>query len=370
MPVPFFTGVREYQRKKDLFDTAIEEVLLRGDYILGHDVSALEEEIQSYLDVPYAVGLASGSDALLLGLHALGVGPGDEVITSPFTFFASVSAITRLGAVPVFADIEPKTFNLDPALTAKKISSKTKAILPVHLFTQTADLSPLLSLAEENGLALLEDAAEAFGMSYRGEKAGTLGDIGIFSFYPTKTLGAYGDAGMAVTRSEHLASRLRSLRRHGESKRYFHNEVGYNSRLDTLQAAVLRVKLRTIDDDIRARASIASAYSSGLNKISEIQIPVIRPYCDPVYYVYSLLTPFRDELKRFLDEKEIGNAIYYPLPLHLQECFSFLGYREGDFPVAEKTARSILALPIFPDMTPGETDEVIAAVQSFFQSRG
>jgi dTDP-4-amino-4,6-dideoxygalactose transaminase len=370
MAVPFFTGVREYQRKKDLFDAAMEEVLLRGDYILGQDVTALEEEVQGYLDVPYAIGLASGSDALLLGLHALGVGPGDEVVTSPFTFFASVSAITRLGAVPVFADIDPATFNLDPALAAEKVTSRTKAILPVHLFTQTADLSPLLSLAEENGLALLEDAAEAFGMSYREKKAGTLGDIGIYSFYPTKTLGAYGDAGMAVTRSEHLASRLRSLRRHGESRRYYHNEVGYNSRLDTLQAAILRVKLRSIDEDIRSRAAIASAYTTGLNNIKQVRLPVIKPHCDPVYYVYSLLTPFRDELKKYLDKKEIGNAIYYPLPLHLQECFSFLGYKEGDFPVAEETARSILALPIFPDMTPGETDEVITAVQSFFHSQG
>lgn len=370
MAVPFFTGVREYQRKKGLFDKAMEEVLLRGDYILGRDVSALEEEVEAYLDVPYAVGLASGSDALLLGLHALGVGPGDEVITSPFTFFASVSAITRLGAVPVFADIDPETFNLDPVRAAEKISPKTKAILPVHLFTQTAEMGPLLSLAEQNGLALLEDAAEAFGMSYRSRKAGTLGDIGIFSFYPTKTLGAYGDAGMAVTHSEELAQRLRSLRRHGESRRYFHSEVGYNSRLDTLQAAVLRVKLQTIDEDIQARAAIASSYNTGLNNIQEIRLPVIKPECDPVYYVYSLITSYRDDLKRYLDEIEIGNAIYYPLPLHLQECFSFLGYSEGDFPVAEQTARSILALPIFPDMTGEETEAVIEAVHTFFNTLG
>ncbi|HHH85080.1 MAG TPA: transcriptional regulator, partial [Firmicutes bacterium] len=249
---------------------------------------------------------------------------------------------------------------------AEKISPKTKAILPVHLFTQTADLAPLLSLAEQNGFALLEDAAEAFGMSYRGRKAGTLGDIGIFSFYPTKTLGAYGDAGMAVTHSEALANRLRSLRRHGESQRYFHNEVGYNSRLDSVQAAILRIKLQTIGEDIRARAEIASKYYRELNNIKEIRLPVIKADCEPVFYVYSLITPYRDELKHYLDENKIGNAIYYPLPLHLQECFAFLGYREGDFPVAEKTARSILALPIFPDMTAEETEAVIEAVHSFF----
>jgi len=367
MSVPFFTGVREYIRNKDLFNRAIETVLLRGDYILGEEVDAFEKEAASYLGASHAVGLASGSDALLLALHALGIGPGDEVITSPFTFFASVSAITRLGATPVFVDIDPETFNMDPSLVEEKITKKTKALLPVHLFTQTADMQPLLTLAENHGLSLLEDAAEAFGMEYQGQKAGTLGDIGIFSFYPTKTLGAYGDAGLAVTNNENLAERLLILRRHGETSRYHHKEIGYNSRLDTLQAAILRLKLQSLEQDIEKREHWAQRYNNAFAALENIRLPVIKQQCKPVYYVYSLITPYRDELKAFLDKNDIGNAIYYPLPLHLQECFQFLGYSPGDYSVAEEAARSILALPLFPDLTEEESDNVIDTVHRFFK---
>ncbi len=368
MQVPFYTGVREYSRKKTAFDKAIAEVLARGDYILGKEVTALENEIADYTGARYAVGVANGSDALLIALHSMGIGPGDEVITTPFTFFASVSAITRLGAVPVFTDIDAETFSMDVSMIEGAITEKTKAILPVHLFLQPSPMEQILALAKKHGLMVLEDAAEAFGMKASEKHAGTIGDAGIFSFYPTKTLGGYGDGGMIVTDDENIAARARSLRKHGETSQYYHREVGYNSRLDTLQAAVLRVKLRDIEHDILRRREIGESYTAAFDGTVPLKTPVVRNDVSPVYYVYSVITDKRDALRRHLTEAGVGNSIYYPLPLHIQECFAYLGYKRGDFPVAERTSETILSLPLFPDLLREETDYVIKTVKDFFKS--
>ncbi len=369
MKVPFYTGVREYRRREEEFDHAIKEVLLRGDYILGTEVGQLEDEIREYTGAGHAVGVANGSDALFIALKAMGIGPGDEVITTPFTFFASVSAITRLGAVPVFTDIDRETFNMDLSRAESLITEKTRAILPVHLFSQTADMDSVLALSEKHGLKVLEDAAEAFGMRHRGRHAGTMGDAGTFSFYPTKTLGGYGDGGMIITDDNEIAETCSALRKHGETSRYHHGTVGFNSRLDTIQAAVLRLKLHDIEKDIEKRDRVRDFYDKALAGISGLQTPVTAGNRRPVCYVYSILTEKRDQLREHLTDAGIGTSIYYPLPLHLQPCFSYLGYEKGALPVAEKTSSMILSLPVFPDLTQEEMEYTAAEVVNFFKNR-
>jgi dTDP-4-amino-4,6-dideoxygalactose transaminase len=371
MKVPFFTSVREYTARKKEFDTAVKTVMERGDFILGTEVMLFEKEAAQHLGVPYAVGVASGSDALVIGSDILGFREGAEVLTPTFTFFASASCIARLGGKPIFVDMDEQTFNMDIQDASRRITSKTVGIIPVHLFLQTVPMQELMDFARSHSLKVLEDAAEAWGMeSYvdgSWKKAGTIGDIGIFSFFPTKTLGAYGDAGLMVTHNEDLYKKIKSYRVHGSSVKYFHDYIGYNSRLDTLQAAILRVKLKTIQESIHSRALHAAHYTERLSKLPFIRIPKIKEGNKGVYYVYNILVPKRDELAAYLKEKNIGTSIYYPRPLHLQKCFTYLGYKEGDFPVAERVCKEILALPMYPELTDDEVDYVCDSIEAFYR---
>lgn len=371
MTVPFYTSTREYQRYRAEFDAAVQAVLERGDFILGEDVARFEEEAAAFLGARFAVGVASGSDALVLGSDILGFKAGAEVLTPTFTFFASTSCVARLGGRPVLVDIDPETLNMDLEDAQRKITKNTVGIIPVHLFLQPTPMQRVMNLARAYGLKVLEDAAEAWGMEsfVDGEwkKAGTIGDIGIYSFFPTKTLGAYGDAGLAVTNDEDLYRKLKSYRVHGSTVKYHHDYIGYNSRLDTLQAAILRVKLRRTQEAIAARARIAARYTEQLSQLPEVRIPKVAEGNRGVYYVYNILVPRRDELAAYLKEQGIGTSIYYPKPLHLQKCFAYLGYKEGDFPVAERVCREILALPIYPELEDTEVDYVCDRMLKFYK---
>jgi dTDP-4-amino-4,6-dideoxygalactose transaminase len=370
MLVPFYTSLREYQHHKAEFDAAIHAVLERGDFILGEDVARFEQEAAEYLGARFAVGVASGSDALVLGADILGFKNGAEVLTPTFTFFASTSCVARLGGRPVLVDMDPETMNMDLEDAQRKITKNTVGIIPVHLFLQSTPMQKVMELARAYKLKVLEDAAEAWGMEsfVDGEwkKAGTIGDIGIYSFFPTKTLGAYGDAGLMVTNDEELYAKIKSYRVHGSTIKYHHDYIGYNSRLDTLQAAILRVKLRRTQDAIAARARIAAKYTERLSQVPEVRIPNVVEGNRGVYYVYNILVPRRDELATYLKEQGIGTSIYYPKPLHLQKCFAYLGYKEGDFPVAERVCREILALPIYPELRNEEVEYVCEAIKIFY----
>jgi len=369
MHVPFYSSTREYDSRKKEFDTAIRQVVERGDFILGSEVAAFEREAAEWLGVKYAVGMASGSDALVIASDILGFGKGAEVLTPTFTFFASTSCVARLGGKPVLVDMDAATLNMDLHDASNKVTEHTKGIIPVHLFQQCTPMQGVTELARKNELKILEDAAEAWGMKSLVDgawrMAGTVGDIGIYSFFPTKTLGAYGDAGLAVTNDEDLYKLLKSYRVHGSSVKYQHDHIGYNSRLDTLQAAILRVKLKTIDKAIAARARHAQHYSDRLSGVPGLRIPRVSEENKGVNYVYNILCDERDALSIYLKEREIGWSIYYPKPLHLQKCFEYLGYKEGDFPVAEAVAKEILALPIYPEITDDEVDYVCDAISAF-----
>lgn len=371
MQVPFYTPVREYRIRKEAFDRALMATIERGDFILGHDVAAFETDAASWLGVKYAVGVASGTDALVLGADILGFKNGVEVVTPTYTFFASASCLVRNGARPVFVDIDEETLNMNLAEAERKITKNTKGILPVHLFLQPTPLAEVMHLARDHNLKVLEDAAEGWGMEtyINGEwkKAGTVGDIGIYSFFPTKTLGAFGDAGLMVTNDETLHELIRAYRVHGSKERYNHEYVGYNSRLDTLQASILRVKLAKTDEAIAARARHAQHYTERLSRVPGLRIPSVRSDAHPVYYVYNILVLRRDELAAFLKEQGIGTSIYYPKPLHLQKCFSYLGYKQGDFPVAERVSKEIIALPMFPELTDDEVDYVCDKIEAFYE---
>jgi len=371
MNIPFYTSTREYHDHKDEFDAAVQGVMERGDFILGSEVTEFEKEAAAWLGVKYAVGVASGSDALVLGSDILGFKDGAEVLTPTFTFFASTSCVARLGGKPVLVDMDEETLEMDVAQAASKVSDKTVGIIPVHLFLQTTPMQEVMDLARAYNLKVLEDAAEAWGMESfvdgSWKKAGTIGDIGIYSFFPTKTLGAYGDAGLMVTNDEELYKKIKSYRVHGSSVKYHHDYIGYNSRLDSLQAAVLRIKLKMTQEAITARARHAKHYTERLSGISGLRIPSIGEGNRGVYYVYNILVPRRDELATALKEKGIGTSIYYPIPLHLQKCFAYLGYKEGDFPVAERVCKEILALPIYPELRDDEVEYVCDAIESFYR---
>ncbi|MDX9827934.1 MAG: DegT/DnrJ/EryC1/StrS family aminotransferase [Spirochaetia bacterium] len=373
MGVPFYTATREYAARKNEFDRAIGAVMERGDFILGKEVAEFEGEAASWLGVKYTVGLASGSDALVLAADILGFKAGTEVLTPTFTFFASASCIARLGGKPVFIDMDEETLNMDITKAGEKLTERTKGIVPVHLFQQVTPMQAVMDLAKKHRLAVLEDAAEAWGMESRVDgcwhQAGTLGDIGIFSFFPTKTLGAYGDAGLAVTNDEELYKKLKSYRVHGSQTKYQHDYIGYNSRLDTIQAAILRVKLRAADAAIAARARHAAHYDARLKGLPGVRLPKVAVGNKPVYYVYNILVEERDKLSEYLRENGIGCSIYYPKPLHLQKCFAYLGHKEGDFPVAEAVSKRILALPIFPELGDDEVDEVCDRIKAFMGKR-
>lgn len=374
MNVPFYTSVREYHNRKNEFDSAISSVMEKGDFILGSAVRELEEKIAAYSGAKHAIGCANGSDALVLLSDALGYKNGAEVITPVFTFFASTSCIARLGGKPVFCDIDEDTFCIDTEKTAELVTKNTRGILPVHLFCQMADMNAIMQIASENNLTVLEDAAEAFGMRQKigdvTKVAGTVGDAGVYSFFPTKTLGGYGDGGMMVTDSEEIAAYVKSLRVHGATKKYHHEYVGYNSRLDTLQAAILQVKMQKINEGIASRKKIAMQYMQELNDVAangQISLPVVRAYNTPVFYVFQIRAKKRDDLQNFLKENGIGTSVYYPVPLHLQKCFSHLGYKKGDFPIAEKACEEVLALPIFPELEKDEVSYVCSKIREFYK---
>ena len=375
--VPLLDLTRRYASIREEVLAAIERVCASQHFILGEEVAALEREISAYLGVAETVACASGTDALWLSLLAIGVGPGDEVITTPFSFFASASAIARAGARPVFVDIDPLTFNLDPARVERKLAAypptRVKAIIPVHLYGQVAQPDAFQRIAAVHGLALLEDAAQAFGAAWRGKRAGTLGTLAAFSFYPTKNLSAFGDAGCMTTNDAGLAEHLRHLRNHGSAKRYYHEELGWNSRLDAIQAAVLRVKLKHIDSWNRLRAERADIYDrlfagAGLagGKDSPIQLPQRVAEARHIFHQYVVRARKRDELRAALSERGIATEIYYPLPLHLQNALLYLGYAAGDFPEAERAAGEVLALPMFPELREDEQAAVVEAVSEFY----
>jgi dTDP-4-amino-4,6-dideoxygalactose transaminase len=365
MAVPLIDLKRQYAPIRDNIDRTVKQVLDHGQFILGPEMKKFESEIAEYCGVKHALGVASGTDALLLALHACGVGPGDEVITSAFSFFASAGVISRLGARPVFVDIDPDIFNIDPNLIEKAITPKTGAILPIHLFGQCADMDPINEIASKHRIKVVEDAAQAIGARYKDRHAGTWGDIGCFSFFPTKNLGCAGDGGMIVTNDDALADTVRILRVHGGKSEYVHEIVGYNSRLDTLQAALLSVKLPHLSQWTEARRKNAARYDEAFKNLP-IKTPEVKEWAYHIYNQYTIALDRRDELMVWLKEKQIGHKVYYPVPFHMQECFGDLEYSNGDLPQSEWAAQSVISIPIFGEMTPEEQDEVIGAVKEFF----
>ncbi|MEE9257518.1 MAG: DegT/DnrJ/EryC1/StrS family aminotransferase [bacterium] len=371
MHVPFLDLSVQSKNLRAEFLDAIGNVIESRRYIMGPEVSALEAEIARYCGARHAIGVSSGTDALLAALMAVGVSPGDEVVTTPFTFFATAGTIARLGAKPVFADIEPGTFNLDPEKAEAALTARTKAVLPVHLYGRCASMAAFTAMAKARGIRLIEDAAQAIGARTGAVSAGAAGDIGCFSFHPTKNLGALGDAGMAVTQDEELARRLRSLRVHGSTDKYMHGEVGGNFRLDTLQAAVLLVKLKYLDEWSRRRLENARRYNALFEEAGlegERIAPPEIPEEGHVFHQYVVRAKDRDALAAFLLEREIHTGVYYPLSLHLQPCFAYLGYREGDFPESEKASREVLALPVHPDLPADHLESVVQSISDFYLS--
>jgi dTDP-4-amino-4,6-dideoxygalactose transaminase len=367
MNVPLLDLQAQYASLRDEMRPAIERVLESQRFVLGDEVRRLENSIAKYCHTSHAVGCASGSDALLLALMALDVGAGDEVVTTPFSFFATASCIARLGARPVFVEIDKLTYNLDVSQVADAITSRTKAIMPVHMYGQCAEMDPLLELGERHRVAIVEDAAQAIGATDRGRRAGSMGMIGCFSFYPTKNLGGAGDGGIVTTNDEQLAQRLRRLRAHGGATEYEHQEVGINSRLDELQAAVLNVKLPHLDHWSDERARIAQFYSQSLKDLDfELTTPFVRPDCRHIFHQYVIRVPrHRDALMNHLRERGVGTKVYYPIPLHRQECFSYLGYKAGAFPEAERAAAETVALPAYPELSEAQQAYVIDSIKSF-----
>lgn len=418
--IPVLDLKSQYATIREEINQKVLEVLASQNFILGAEVRSLEEEVAAYSGVPFAVGVSSGSDALIISLMALGIGVGDAVITTPFTFFATAGAIARVGAQPVFCDIDEKTYNLDPEKLREVIerwrkgrrgrkgtgraelmgrvrdrgdsvpkaerwairasAPELRAIIPVHLYGQCADMDPILDVARECGLAVIEDAAQAIGSEYpsrRGaRKAGTMATLGTLSFYPSKNLGGYGDGGMVLTGNRKLAEKLRCLRQHGDIKKYYYKMLGGNFRLDALQAAVLRIKLKYLDSWQEKRRQRAEAYDQKLEASGLIRAGLVKPpvamykdYGIPNYHTYHqyvIRAKKRDSLQVYLKERGIGTSVFYPLPLHLQKCFAYLGYRRGDFPVSEKAAREVLALPMYPELSEAQQDYIVSCVRAFY----
>ena len=379
LPVPMLDLKRQYLPLHQELLEALGNVLANQQFILGEPVAAFERAAAAQLDVAHTLGCSSGTDALWLALAAAGIGPGDAVVTTPFSFFASVSAILRAGATPVLADIDPSTFNLAPAAVEDVLKAPRptpiRAVLPVHLYGQCADWTAFSRLSKNFGLKLVEDAAQAWGAEWQGVKAGALGDAAAFSFYPTKNLSAAGDAGMVSTKSDDVAERVKMLRQHGMRRRYYHDEVGWNARMDGFQGAVLAVKLKYIEGWNQARRTIAKRYhalfhaaglaESGPYPVHGVVLPHEVPGSRHVWHQYVIRTSRRDELRAFLTNRKIGSEIYYPEPLHLQEALQPLGYKAGDFPEAERAAQEVLALPIFPELREDEQETVVAAIAEF-----
>ena len=364
-PVPQLDLAAQYAAIGGEIREAVARVLASQQFVLGREGTALEEEIAGLCGVAHGIGLASGTDALILALRACGVSAGDEVILPPFTFVATGSAVSALGAKPVFADIHPNTYNINPAELDRRVTSRTRAIVAVHLYGLSADMDPIVAFARARNLPVIEDNAQAIGAAYKGRRTGSLGDIACLSFYPTKNLGAYGDAGMAVTNSAELAARMRTLRNHGQTAKYVSSELGWNSRLDELQAAILRVKLRHLADWQRARQSHAAEYTREFSQVPGIMPPLVPEGYDHVYHQYTIRVEDRDALQQVLTERKIGSAVYYPVPLHLQPLYASLGHKRGDFPHAERAAQEVLSLPMYPELRPEQIARVTETISEF-----
>lgn len=377
MGVPLLDLKAHHEPIQQEIMAALQQTFMSNAFILGQDVSRLEERIATYCQAKYGIGVTSGTDALLLALMALGVGPGDEVITSPYSFFATAGVVARLCAKPVFVDIDPVTYNIDPVKIDSAVTSRTKAIIPVHLYGQCADMAPIMECARRHNLSVIEDAAQAIGSEYRdGRRACSMGTVGCLSFFPSKNLGCLGDGGMVVTNDPGLAERMRILRVHGSHPKYYHKLIGGNFRLDTIQAAVLNVKLNYLDNWTKRRQENADRYralfqQSGLVQMGHVRLPeaVYRDVGVKHHHIYNqfvLRVDRRDDLIAHLRKKEIGAEIYYPVPFHLQECFQYLGYKEGDFPESEQAAKETIAIPIYPELTIAQQTEVSEAIASFY----
>jgi dTDP-4-amino-4,6-dideoxygalactose transaminase len=373
MPVPLLDLQGQYGPLRDEILAAIARVCDSQRFIGGPEVEGLEREIARYLAVPHAVGLSSGTDALLVALMALGIGRGDEVIVPTFSFFATAGCVTRVGGTPKLVDIDAATFNIDPVAAEAAVTPRTRAIIPVHLYGQCADMDPLLDLARRRGLVVIEDAAQAIGAAYKGRQAGAMGQAGCFSFFPSKNLGAFGDAGLLTTADEHIAHEVRLLRNHGAEPKYFHERIGGNFRLDALQAAVLRVKLPHLERWTAMRRANADRYDALFRESAaagRVALPARAPDRTHIFNQYVIRVPQRDAVRARLDAAGIGTEIYYPVPFHLQECFAFLGHRRGEFPRAEAAAADTLALPIYGELTEGQQAQVVRSVSDAIAAAG
>lgn len=373
LSVPITDLKTQYREIEDEVNSAVRRIMSAGQFILGPEVAVLESEVAAYCGTDYAVGVASGTDALRLALLACDVGPGDEVITTPFTFVATVETIVQCGAVPVFVDIDPGTCNMDVDGIEEKITPRTKAVLPVHLYGQSTDMDPVMELAKRYDLKIVEDCAQSLGAEYRGRKVGSIGDAGCLSFFPTKNLGAYGDGGMVITGNSAIAGAVKELRKHGSNGDGRYTHLGYNSRLDTLQAAVLRVKLKRLDSWIALRREKAGLYNGLLTEIDGLVPLYAEDFCKHAYNYYTVRfqagAPQRDELRAHLSDRGIQTLVYYPLALHLQDAYSYLGYSRGSLPVTEEAQAQVLSLPMFPEITAEQINTVVDGVREFIESR-
>ena len=371
MKVPLLDLKIQFQSIRKEILSAIEDVCDDQSFVLGNRVTDLEDALSKYVGTSHAIGVASGSDALLLSLIALGVGPGDEVITVPFTFFSTASAIARLHAKPIFVDIEPGTFNMDPHELNDHLTDRTKAIIPVHLFGQCANMDAILRISAKTGIPIVEDCCQAIGASRKGTRVGSFGATGCFSFFPSKNLGGFGDGGLITTNHDRLAECLMALRVHGGHSDYHHHLIGLNSRLDALQAAVLQIKLKYLDAWTAGRRHNAQRYQTLFQETGVrhlVTLPLVEPDNFHIYNQFTIRVSKRDQLSAFLTSHGIGNKIYYPVPLHLQECFHDFGYRNGQFPVSERAAEEVLSLPIYPELTESQIRYVVETIQAFFQT--
>ncbi len=360
--VPMLDLGAQYQSIKSEIDAAIGGVLQSQHFILGPNVAALEKEVAEFCGIQFGIGVASGTDALVLALRAAGIGPGDEVLAPTFTFIATADAVSALGATPVFVDIDPTNFCIDPAKLEEKITDKTKAVIPVHLYGHAADMDAIRKIATKHSLIIIEDNAQAIGATYKGKRTGSMGQIGCLSFFPSKNLGGFGDGGMIVTDSTEVSSRLRSLRAHGATKKYFSSEQGWNSRLDELQAAILRVKLRYLQNWNDGRRSRAALYNALLGRVEGITVPQTADGCEHVFHQYTVRVANRDGVQKKLTEKGIGSMVYYPVPIHLQPIYSHLPYKLGDLPESEAAAKEVLSLPIYAELTDAQVQYVAEAL--------
>ena len=366
MQVPLLDLKAQFATIKDEVMQAVNEICESQMLCLGPAVAKFEEDIAQYCGTKHAIGVSSGSDALLVSLIAIGIEPGDEVITTPFTFFATAGAVSRLGAKPVFVDVDAEDFNIDPAAIEAKITEKTKAIIPVHLYGQVTQMKPINEIAKKHGLVVIEDACQSIGAEQDGIKCGNFGSLACFSFYPTKNLGGFGDGGLVVSDDDKLAEKVRLLRTHGENPRYFYREIGGNFRLDGIQGAVLSVKLKYLDAWSQKRRENAAMYDEIL-KDSAVKTPKVDANNVSIYHQYTIKAPKRDELQKYLADKNISSAIFYPHPLHLQDCFKSLGYKQGDFPVSEKLCEDVLSLPIYPELTTEQIEYTAQSIVEFYK---